>query len=424
MTLFPRRLRRTTPRPPRTGRRPRVPLRALSVLVVLAIVAAGAVTAGFVAFGGPSGKHVTAYFDRTVGVYAGSDLRILGVKVGTVESVKPQGKQVKVTLRLDHGIKVPAKAGAVVVAPSVVADRYVQLTPAYTGGAQLPDHGVIPASRTTTPVEIDQLYASVTQLSKALGPDGANTDGALSDLLDVGAQNLKGNGKDIGDSIDQLGQATKTLNGHSGDLYATLAYLQSFTTMLKNNDGKVKTATDQLSTVSGFLADDKEDLGGALQQLSTALGSVKTFIQDNRSRLKASIDKLTPITQTLVDQRASLAELLDDAPLAADNLLNTYNPATGTLDGRADINELSMGGSVDPTDTGASAVKRNTTTTTGTASTTGTTSGTAADDAVPLPLPPVGTVYGSDTTTGGTAGSSGSSGSAGSAGSAGKGAAK
>nr|WP_103884157.1 MCE family protein [Actinacidiphila yanglinensis] len=378
----------------------RVPRRVLSVVVVLAIVAAGLVAAGFAAFGGPSGRHVTAYFDRTVGVYAGSDLRILGVKVGTVESVTPQGKQVKVGLRLDHGIKVPAKAGAVVVAPSVVADRYIQLTPAYTGGAQLPDHGVIPAARTATPVEIDQLYDSVTQLSKALGPNGANTTGALSNLLDTGAQNLKGNGKDIGQSIDQLGQATKTLNGHSDDLFATLSYLQSFTTLLKNNDGKVKAATDQLSTVSGFLAADKEDLGGALQQLSTALGSVKTFIQDNRARLKTSITKLTPITQSLVDQRASLAELLDDAPLAADNILNAYNPKSQTLDGRTDINELSMGGGVDPASTAAT-----------TRSTAGGTNVPSADgsSAPPLPLPPVGTVYGGSGTTG-TSGTSATSG--------------
>ena len=61
-------------------------------------------------------------------------------------------------LTLDHGVKVPAGAGAVVVAPSVVADRYIQLTPAYTGGPRLGDHAVIPATRTATPVEIDQLY--------------------------------------------------------------------------------------------------------------------------------------------------------------------------------------------------------------------------------------------------------------------------
>ncbi|NUS12145.1 MAG: MCE family protein [Streptomyces sp.] len=368
------------PRPrfglPRPGRT--LTGRLLVTGLVLAVVAAGAVTAGFAAFGGPGGKHVTAYFDRTVGVYKGSDLRILGVKVGTVEAVRPKGTQVEVSLRLDRGVKVPAGAGAVIVAPSVVADRYVQLTPAYSGGPQIKDHAVITSAHTATPVEIDQLYDSVTQLSDALGPNGANTTGALSDLLDVGAQNLDGNGKAIGDSITQLGQASKTLSSHSGDLFSTLAYLQSFTTMLKNNDGKVKAAADQLATVTGFLAADKQDLGGALQQLSVALGQVKTFIDTNRGRLKTTVDKLQPITQTLVDQRASLAELLDTAPLAADNLLAAYDPAHHTIDGRTDINELSAGRG-----SGAAAAK------TPAASASSATSATSARD-LPLPFPAAG----------------------------------
>jgi ABC-type transporter Mla subunit MlaD len=147
--------------------------------------------------------------------------------------------------------------------------------------------------------------------------------------------------------------------------------------MLKNNDGKVKAATEQLSSVTGFLAEDKQNLGAALSQLSTALGQVKTFIQDNRERLKTSIAQLVPITQTLVDQRASLAELLDTAPLAADNLLNAYDAQTGTLDGRADINELSMGGDINPTGAGLVPVDP------------------SASTNLPLPLPAVGTVYGS-----------------------------
>ncbi|WP_433888990.1 MCE family protein [Streptomyces sp. CA-111067] len=381
---------------------PRIPLpgrRAVVLVTVLAVVVAGAVTAGLLAFGGGDSTRITAYFDRTVGVYPGSDLRVLGVKVGTVKSVTPQGKQVKVSLALDHGVKVPAGAGAVVVAPSVVADRYIQLTPAYTGGPRIADHAVIPATRTATPVEIDQLYDSVTQLSDALGPNGANATGALSDLLDTGAKNLDGNGKLIGDSIDQLGQASKTLNGHSGDLFSTLAYLQSFTTMLKNNDGKVKAAADQLSTVTGFLADDKEDLGGALHQLSTALGQVKTFIEDNRGRLKTSITQLTPITQSLVDQRASLAELLDTAPLAADNLLNAFDQQHGTLDGRTNINELAPGAS---SGTSAAATSTAGKTSAGTSAAgqtptagktpAGAKAPTAAKD-LPLPFPTVGTGY-------------------------------
>jgi virulence factor Mce-like protein len=363
--------------------------RSVVLVTVLAVVVAGAVTAGLLAFGGGDSTRITAYFDRTVGVYPGSDLRVLGVKVGTVKSVTPQGKQVKVSLALDHGVKVPAGAGAVVVAPSVVADRYIQLTPAYTGGPRIADHAVIPATRTATPVEIDQLYDSVTQLSDALGPNGANATGALSDLLDTGAKNLDGNGKLIGDSIDQLGQASKTLNGHSGDLFSTLAYLQSFTTMLKNNDGKVKAAADQLSTVTGFLADDKEDLGGALHQLSTALGQVKTFIEDNRGRLKTSISQLMPITQSLVDQRASLAELLDTAPLAADNLLNAFDQQHGTLDGRTNINELAPGISSSTSTAGTSAAGKPPA---AGATPAGAKAPTAAKD-LPLPFPTVGTGY-------------------------------
>ncbi|MER8184630.1 MCE family protein [Kitasatospora sp. NPDC094015] len=317
-------------------RRPLLATLAAAALLAGALVAVPAAT-------GPGGTHLTAYFDHAVGIYAGSDLRVLGVKVGTVDGVHPQGRQVRVELTLDHGINVPADASAVVVAPSVVADRYVQLTPAWTGGPALGRNGVIPAERTAEPVEIDQLYQSISDLSTALGPDGANATGALSELLDTGARNLAGNGGAIGDSIDQLGRAAKTLSGHSDDLFTTLTQLQSFTTMLKDNDTQVRSATDRLATVTGFLAEDKEDLGQALQQLAIALGQVRTFIEDNRGRLATSIEQLVPITRSLVDQRASLAELLDTAPLAAGNLLGAYDSAHGTLDGRANLTELSGG---------------------------------------------------------------------------------
>ncbi|AUG81164.1 ABC transporter substrate-binding protein [Kitasatospora sp. MMS16-BH015] len=313
--------------------------RALTGAAALVVVG-GVVTAGVVAARPPEGKHLTAVFDHATGVYPGSDLRVLGVKVGTVDSVRPEGTKVLVTLTLDAGVRVPAEAQAVVVAPSVVADRYIQLTPAWTGGPEIADHTEIPLSRTANPLELDQLYQSVTQLADALGPNGANATGALSRLLDTGAQNLGGNGKAIGDSIAGLGQAGRTLSGHSGDLFATLDYLQSFTAMLKENDGKVRTATDQLASVTGFLAQDRQDIGAALQQLATALGQVKGFIQDNRDRLKTVVERLAPITQSLVDQRTSLAELLDTAPLAADNVLNAFDTTNGTLDGRVDLNEL------------------------------------------------------------------------------------
>lgn len=320
--------------------------RVLTGVLALAVLAAGGLTAVRVL--DSDGTRITAYFDRAVGIYAGSDLRVLGVRVGEVESVRPQGTTVRVGLLLDEGVKVPEGARAVVVAPSVVADRYVQLTPAHSTGPALADGAVLPAARNRTPVEIDQLYDSITELGRALGPDGANSGGALSELLSTGAANLDGNGEAIGDGIEEFGKAARTLDGSSDDLFGTLRRLQTFTTMLKEKDTDVRTAQERLDEVVGFFADNKDDLAGALEELGTALGQVKTFIEDNRGELKKNVDRLVPLTRTLVEQRASLAEALDVAPLAVGNVVGAYNPDTRTLDGRANLNEISMGGPLLP----------------------------------------------------------------------------
>src|SRR5487761_1216118 len=128
----------------------------IGALVAVAAVIA-LISAGLVLLTGGSSTQVTAYFTQTI-----------GVPVGTIDSVQPEGKQVKVTMTVNSGVPIPAKADAVVVAASVVADRYIQLLPAYTSGPRLASGAVIPASRTATPVEVDQLYSSLAKLATDL----------------------------------------------------------------------------------------------------------------------------------------------------------------------------------------------------------------------------------------------------------------
>jgi phospholipid/cholesterol/gamma-HCH transport system substrate-binding protein len=286
-------------------------------------------------------KHVAATFASAVGVYPGSDVRVLGVRVGQITAVKPQGQTVLVDMEIDSGIHVPADAQAIVIAPSVVSDRYVQLSPVYNGGPEMADKHVIPREKTATPVELDQIYASVDKLTAALGPNGANKNGALSDLLNVGANNLSGNGAALGNTVRQLGDAAKTLANSSPDLFGTVDALQKFTSMLAANDSQVRSFNKQMADVTGFLANERTDLGSALTELATALQTVQGFIKDNRAKLKSNVDNLASITQVLVDQRAALAQVLELAPLALDNLNNAYNASTGTLDVRPNLNELS-----------------------------------------------------------------------------------
>lgn len=355
---------------PLATRRDRLVFGASAVLLAAVLVAGGALVYGSL----HPQRTVTAYFAETIGVYPGSTVRILGVPVGTVDSVTPDGARVRVLMTLNSGVPVPADAGAVVIAPSVVADRYIQLTPAYTSGPELASGAVIPVTKTAVPVEVDQVYASLAKLASALGPNGANKHGALTDLIKTGAANLKGNGAYLRSMITEFSELSKTLGGSAGNLFASVVYLQQFTSMLKDNNGQVKLAEQQLAEVSQFLAADRQDLATALSDLATALNQVKTFIGSNRALIDSNVNNLASVTSILSRERASLAEALDDAPLAADNLIGAYDATTHTLDGRGDLNEFDMGNTA-PAD--AVPVPSSKT-----------------DSLPPLPLPVVGTEYG------------------------------
>jgi phospholipid/cholesterol/gamma-HCH transport system substrate-binding protein len=385
------RVRRVVPLDPRRQR--------LAIQIGVVIVAAFLVAGGVLVYqASQGGKQITAYFTETIGVYPGSTVRVLGVPVGTVDAVRPAGSDVAVTMTLNHGVEVPADAQAVVVAPSVVADRYVQLTPAYTGGPQIASNAVIPVSRTAVPVEVDQIYAALNEFANELGPDGVNKHGALSNLIKTGASNLSGNGANLNSMITEYSGLSKTLGSGSSQLFGTISNLARFTGMLKANDSQVRLAEQQLAAVSAFLASDRTDLAAAMSTLAGALGQVSTFIQSNRSLLKSNVARLSAITSILVQERASLAEALNTVPLAADDVVNAYDGATGTLDGRADLNELCLGSAKVRAELGCANAAATSaavagTSASGPAGTVPLTSGEKAN-LPPLPLPTVGPVYG------------------------------
>jgi len=316
---------------------PTLPLVAgvLVLLLLLALVAR--------LWPGAGSVQATAHFPRAVGLFVGSDVRILGVKVGEVKEVVPEGTSVRVEFEYDDKYKVPRDAKAAVVAPSVVSDRYVQLTPVYESGPTLADGADIPLEQTATPVELDRIFASLNDLNVALGPEGANKDGALSRLLKVGADNLDGQGAAMNATFRDFSKAVETLNSGKDDLFGTVRNLQVFTTALAQNDQQVRSFNQNLSSVADQLAGEREELSAALRNLAVALGEVASFVRDNRKNLTANISGLAEVTEVLVSQRDALEEILEVAPTALSNLQLAYNPRSGTLDTRNNAQHPELG---------------------------------------------------------------------------------
>jgi phospholipid/cholesterol/gamma-HCH transport system substrate-binding protein len=306
-------------------------------VVVLAL--AIAVLVSFV-LGGPRQKTLTADFPRTVSLYEGSDVRVLGVPVGKVDSVTPSGTRVVVTMHYDADVRIPADAKAVIISPSIVGDRFVQLTPAYTGGRVLADGATLDQDRTAVPLELDQIYSSLDDLTVALGPNGANQKGALTDLLDTTARNLGGQGGKLHRTIEDFGRLSGTLADNKDRLFGSVRQLEGFVRTLARNDHTVRAFNRTLAQVAGMLEGERGDLAASLHHLGIAMRQVSSFVRDNRELLGKNIAGLDDITQTLVDQRAALAETLRNAPLALNNLALAYNPQAGTLDTRANLGEI------------------------------------------------------------------------------------
>lgn len=310
--------------------------RVIGLLLVVGVIA-GAIV--YVVTGSPT-KKVTAQFSSAVGMYPGSDVRMLGVKIGTVTKVTPRGTGVDVAMEVEQDRKLPANAIATIVPPSLVSDRYVQLAPVYEGGAQLADGATIPRNRTATPVELDDIYNALNQVTTALGPAGANKDGALSDLLATTAKNLDGNGTALGQTVTNLSEAVTTLATSRDDLFGTVANLQTFTKALQDSDAQVVQVNQLLDTVAGDLADERASLASAITNLRSALTKVAAFLQKNQALFSTNVKGLAQVTTVLSDKQAALREILSAAPVALSNLAHTYNPAAGTLDVRANLASL------------------------------------------------------------------------------------
>jgi phospholipid/cholesterol/gamma-HCH transport system substrate-binding protein len=310
--------------------------RPLGLLVAAAVLAAGLV---YVLPGDP-GTTVTARFSSAVGVYPGSGVRVLGVRIGTVTRVVPDGATVRLELTYEKRYRVPAGAVAVIVAPSVTGDRYVQLAPAYTGGPALRSGDGIPASRTATPAETDDVYRGLAGLTKALGPDGANSTGSLSRLIETAKLNLDGQGAQLNQSIKDLATVSQTFADGSGDLAATIGNLQRFAAVLAASDARIREFTGSLATVSAELDGEKAALAASIRSLSLALAQVAAFVRQNRKTLATNVHGLTELSAVLARQKQAFATFLDLAPGALAGLRAAYNPLTGALD----VRDQALGG--------------------------------------------------------------------------------
>src|SRR6201996_1827804 len=312
-------------------------LRNVTIIALVAVLIGG-VYALSTSNGG--GRKVIGYFTSAVGLYPGDQVRILGVPVGTIDSIQPRPSDVKITMSVSNDVKIPKDAKAVVMSPNLVSARFIQLAPAYTGGAVLPDGGSIDLNRTAVPVEWDEVKQALTQLAVQLGPTTGSMQGPLGRAINQAADTLDGKGESFHNALRELSQAAGRLGDSRSDIFGTVKNLQVLVDALSASNEQIVQFAGNVASVSQVLADSSRHLDNTLGTLNKALSDVRGFLHENNSTIIDTVNNLNDFAKTLSDQSDNIEQVLHVAGPGIANFYNIYDPAQGTLNGLISIPEF------------------------------------------------------------------------------------
>lgn len=284
--------------------------------------------------------NVVGYFANSTGLYTGDDVVILGVPVGKVEKIEPQPDRVKISFWFNDAYKVPADAKAVILSPSLVSARSIQLTPAYTGGSVMADHAVVPQDRTAVPVEYDDLRQQLESLTQTLQPTKPGGTSTLGAFINTAADNLRGQGPDIRDTIIKLSQAISALGDHSNDMFTSFKNVSLLVSALRDSSDLLRQLNQNMAAVTSVLADQPNEVGNAVHLLNDVADQVSDFVAANRETLGTTSDKLASVSQAVNESLDDMKQLLHVGPTAFQNFVNIYQPAQAALTGTFVVNDF------------------------------------------------------------------------------------
>ncbi|HWC15174.1 MAG TPA: MCE family protein [Actinomycetota bacterium] len=307
-------------------------IKPLAIVVALLLAGGGA---GLVLRSDRTGTYrITAYFEKAIGLFPNSDVTILGVPVGTVTRIEPEGSRVKVVLEVSDEHEVPADAFAQIVPISVIADRFVQLHPPYTGGPVMEDGTVLDTDRTQIPAELDDVFKQLKKLLEAIEPGEEGEPGALGELIVQLDDALRDRETDLKGAVTNTAQLTGTLADAQTDLSDLLVNLDRLFGKLAQRAGTIGSLNQNFAIVMSTLAESRSDLEATLANLGDMTGEIGRVLRSNRERLGTDLALASRVLDTLLQNRASVEESLSWLPVVAIGLSNAYNPDHDDIDVR------------------------------------------------------------------------------------------
>jgi len=274
------------------------------------------------------GKQNTyrAVFSDVTGLVNGDEVRIAGVRVGQVKSIKLasadkpiQGKpQADVELEVQANVPLPTGVLATIKYRNLVGQRYIALTEGQgSGGRQLPNGGTIPLAHTKPALDLTVLFGGFKPLFQALNPTDMNR---LSyEVIQV----FQGEGATVEDLLAHVASLTSSLADKDKVIGSVIDNLTAVLGTVAQRDQEFSNLIVSLQQFVSGLAQDKDAIFGSLQTINTLADSTSNLLAQARPPLAADITRLGALSTNLANSQDVLNRFLQLEPTKLDLITRT-----------------------------------------------------------------------------------------------------
>jgi phospholipid/cholesterol/gamma-HCH transport system substrate-binding protein len=278
--------------------RNRITVGVVGILIVVALVVAVFSYDKIPFINGKS--SYTAYFTEAGGIKSGSDVRVSGLSVGRVSSVKLDGTKVKVSFTVDDDVALGDRTEASIKTETVLGTKMLEITPRGDGKLS----GAIPVERTRSPYDLPTALGDLTSTISAL--DTTKLSSALTTLADT----FKDTPPDLKVALEGVAQFSSTLDDRDAKLRNLLGNANKVTAVLAKRSDQIASLIVNANALLAELLTQRNSVDALMINLGAAARQISAVVNDNRTQLKPALDKLNGVLSILDNRKQELQRTL------------------------------------------------------------------------------------------------------------------
>lgn len=263
-------------------------------------------------------REYRAIFSDATGVVKGDDIRVAGVKVGSVKDVEIVDRtRAKVTFTVRDATAVTRSSTATVRYRNLVGQRYISVTEGVGDTSRLPEKSTIPLTRTAAALDLTVLFNGFKPLFAALTP--ADVNKLSYEIIQV----FQGEGGNLEGLLRSTGSVTQTLANRDQLIGDVITNLNAVLQTVGDRDQELSDLIVQFRAFLGGLVEDKDAILDSLDAVSALTAETADLATGIRPGLVDSIKGLRTVATNLNKGRDEIDRALQILPIKLEKIGRT-----------------------------------------------------------------------------------------------------